>query len=377
MRIGFLINPIAGMGGRVGLKGTDGVADEAVARGARPVAPEKALRTARVLRQLLEDDDALEKVEWLTCSGAMGEDALRSAGFEDVSVVHVTQEVTSSDDTAAAVRAFVARKVDLIVFCGGDGTARDIAAIVQDTAPILGIPSGVKMYSGVFGVSIERTAELIAGFLRGAVPAARVDVVDLDEDLYRTDQWAVRLYHTAKTPFEPTRTQVAKALIVESDDDAVKAEIAEDLCAQICANPLILYLLGPGSTIQAIADGLGISKTLLGIDALVGRCVVGQDLNEAGLLALLDKHREARLIVSPIGAQGFVLGRGNLQVSPAVIRRIGVDNVIVVATPGKLARTPALRFDTGDPSIDATFQTKAYLAVTTGYRRRRLVPVVQ
>jgi predicted polyphosphate/ATP-dependent NAD kinase len=377
MRIGFLINPIAGMDGRVGLKGTDGVVDRAVALGAEPVAPAKALEMLNALWQLLESDARRRAITWLTCSGVMGHAALRAAGFNDITVVYNVRETMSSADTSAAVRAFLAQKVELIVFCGGDGTARDIAAITHETVPILGIPSGVKMYSGVFGVSTQRTAELIFDFVRGDVPVAKVDVIDLDEDRYRAGEWAVHLYYSAITPFAPTRTQVAKALIVESDDKTIKGEIAEDLCEQICANPDTLHLLGPGSTIQAIADGLGITKTLLGIDALLGRDVVGHDLNEASLLGLLEKHPEARLIVSPIGAQGFVLGRGNLQISPAVIRRIGIDNIIVVATPAKLARTPVLRFDTGDASLDAAFQAKAYLAVTTGFHRRRLVPLAQ
>jgi len=377
MRIGFLINPIAGMGGRVGLKGTDGVADEAVALGAEPVAPGKALGMLRYLRALLERDTASPEISWLTCSGAMGQAALEEAGFEDVTVVHNAEACTSNRDTEEAVRAFLDHEVDLIVFCGGDGTARDIAAIVDETVPILGIPSGVKMYSGVFGVSTERTAELIADFAHGRITATSVDVVDLDEERYRAGEWAVRLYQSAATPYEPTRTQVAKALIVESDDDASRAGIAEDLVSQIQSAPDTLFLLGPGSTVAAIAEGLGVSKTLLGVDALRGRSVNAHDLNEAGLLALLDGHEQVRLVLSPIGAQGFVLGRGNLQISPSVIGRIGIENLIVVATPAKLARTPVLRFDTGDQALDMAFRRKLYLQVTTGYRRRRLMPIAK
>jgi predicted polyphosphate/ATP-dependent NAD kinase len=377
MRIGFLINPIAGMGGRVGLKGTDGVADQAVALGAEPVAPGKALATLRYLRAMLERDPAPPGISWLTCSSAMGQAALEEAGFEDVTVVHNAEASTSNRDTEEAVRALLDHEVDLIVFCGGDGTARDIAAIVDETVPILGIPSGVKMYSGVFGVSTERTAELIADFARGRITATSVDVVDLDEERYRAGEWAVRLYQSAATPYEPTRTQVAKALIVESDDDVSRAGIAEDLVSQIQSSPDTLYLLGPGSTVAAIAEGLGVSKTLLGVDALRGRRVIAHDLNEAGLLGLLDEHQQVRLVVSPIGAQGFVLGRGNLQISPSVIGRIGIENLIVVATPAKLGRTPVLRFDTGDPALDMAFRRKSYLQVTTGYRRRRLVPIAK
>lgn len=375
MRIGFLINPIAGMGGRVGLKGTDGVVERAVSLGAKPVAPGKAAQMLGLLQEALGREQPDCAIEWLTCSGKMGEEALRAAGFENITVVHQATATPSADDSEAAVRAFREAKVDLVVFCGGDGTARDIAAIAKDEVPILGIPSGVKMYSGVFGVTTERTAEIIVGFVHGQIPLAKVDVVDLDEELYRRGQLAVRLVDTASTPFEPTRTQLAKAFVGESSDAAVKAEIAEDLCELIRTDPAKLYLLGPGTTIQAIAETLGIEKTLLGIDALVGGRLVGRDLNERGILELLEQYRSASLIVSPIGAQGFVLGRGNLQISPKIIRKIGIDNMLIVATPAKLARTPALRFDTGDSALDAVFIAKRFLTVVTGYRRRRLTPV--
>ena len=375
MRIGFIINPIAGMGGRVGLKGTDDVFEAAVALGAEPIAAEKAAQMLRLLRELLDREKPPDPIEWFTCSGRMGEEALRAAGFEEISVVHRAHQNPSVDDTITAVRTFLDANVEFIVFCGGDGTARDIASVAKKDVPILGIPSGVKMYSGVFGVTAAQTAEIVVGFLRGEVPLADVDIVDLDEERFRSGEWAVRLYHSAATPFESTRTQLAKALIEESSDAAVKAEIAEDLCALIRSDPTSLYFLGPGSTLQAIADILGVSKTLLGIDAVLDGQLVGHDLNEAGILELLEIYGKACLVVSPIGAQGFVLGRGNLQVSPAVIRRIGIDNVIVVATPAKLARTPALRFDTGNTELDAAFNAKSHISVTVGFRRRRLMPV--
>ena len=375
MRIGFLINPIAGMGGRVGLKGTDGVLEEAIELGAKPVAPGKARQMLKLLFSALDDQNLLEPVEWLTCSGEMGEEALRAVGFDNIKTVCQASAKPAASDTATAVSAFLQANVDLVVFCGGDGTARDIVAITKDKVPVLGIPSGVKMYSGVFGVSVARTAEIIVGFLRGEIPLAKVDVVDLDEERYREGQWAVRLFYSALTPFEATRTQLAKALITERSDTSVKAEIAEELCNLIRAAPDRLFFLGPGSTVQAIAENLGVEKTLLGIDAIVAEKLVGQDLNEAGLLGLLEKHPMATLIVSPIGAQGFILGRGNLQISPEIVRKIGADNILVVATPAKLARTHSLRFDTGDSTLDTFLQEQGYINVATGFRRRRLMPV--
>ncbi len=375
MRIGFIINPIAGMGGRVGLKGTDGVVTAALELGAAPVAAGKAAQMLCRLQELIAQEERCLMIQWLTSSGQMGEMALRSAGFKNIAVVHHAKACPQANDTIAGTRAFLDAGVELIIFCGGDGTARDIAAVTKKDIPILGIPSGVKMYSGVFGVTAPQSAEIVLGFLSGNVPLATVDVVDLDEARYRKGEWVVRLYHSVKTPFEPSRTQLAKALVVETGDAAAKVEIAEELQALISADADTVFLLGPGSTVQAVAEALGIRKTLLGIDAVLGDNLVGSDLNEAGLLSLCERHPKLRLVVSPIGAQGFLLGRGNLQISPDVIRRIGSASLLVVATPAKLARTPCLRFDTGELELDAEFTGTGYVSVIIGRRRRRLVPV--
>jgi len=375
MKIGFLINPIAGMGGRVGLKGTDDLADEAIRRGAEPVAPGRALETLRHLRATLDRMGVQERRDWATCSGPMGEDALREAGCDVMSIVHSTSALPSVGDTAEATREFLAADVDLILFCGGDGTARDIAGIAEASTPILGIPSGVKMYSGVCGVTPERTAEIVIGFLSESLQLAEVDILDLDEQRYREGEWVVRLVCSARTPYEPSCTQAAKAFVTASDDATVKAEIADDLREEITAHEGTLFLLGPGSTVREIANRLGVQKTLLGVDAVLDGALVGSDLNECTILDLLDRHPSAALILSPIGAQGFVLGRGNLQISPAIIRRIGPENITVAATPAKLGRTPVLRFDTGDPALDRELGGRGYLSVVTGFHRRRLVPV--
>jgi len=376
-RLGFIINPIAGMGGRVGLKGTDGVVAQARQRGAEPVANARAVEMLRELVRLRAGAPAAPAIEWLTAGGEMGDDALRAAGFAPAEIVHRPAAEPSARDTLAAIEAFLARHVDLVLFCGGDGTARDICALTGETTPVLGIPAGVKMYSGAFGVTPARTAEILWRWLKHEIGLARVDIVDLDEDKYRRDEWAVRLYLTAWAPFEPTLVQSAKALVAGADEDAVKDDIAAQLADEIAARPGTLFLLGPGSTVRAVARALHVDKTLLGIDALVDGKVVGADLAEAQILALVDRHPDARLVLSPIGAQGFVLGRGNQQLSPAVIRRIGAGNILVLSTPAKLARTPVLRFDTGDANLDADMISRNFLPVIVGYRRTRLVRVAE
>lgn len=376
MRIGFLINPIAGMGGRVGLKGTDGVVEKAMELGAEPTAHLKAAETLRELRRMLDQSTVPRSLHWVTCSGRMGAGGLRAAGFSDVETVYEAGEPSTADDTKAAVRRFLDSGVNMILFCGGDGTARDICSVAGRETPILGIPAGVKMYSGVFGVSAARTAEILVGFLEGRLDVSEADVLDLDEERYRQGEWFVRLYHAAVTPHEPTYTQSGKMLIEESTDAEVKREIARHLHEEIEASPDVLFLLGPGSTVRSIGEMLDIDKTLLGIDAVLDARIVGKDLNERRIRDLLGRYRSRKLVLSPIGAQGFILGRGNLPLTPDVVRAIGGENIIVVATPAKLARTPVLRFDTGDAALDAELAASGYFPVVIGYRLRKLVKVV-
>lgn len=374
-RLGFLINPIAGMGGRVGLKGTDEVAAEAVRRGAHPTANRRALAALRQFKHLLDCAPNPPTIEWLTAADAMGRDALQTAGFTAVEVVYAAPAEPSAQDTRAAVEKFLAVGVDLVLFCGGDGTARDICVMTGEATPILGIPAGVKMYSGVFGVTPARTAEILMRYLANEIGLARVEIMDLDEDKYRHDEWAIRLYMSAQTPFEPTYLQPAKALISEADEEAIKDDIAEQLREDMEAKPGTLFLLGPGSTVQAVERTLQIDKTLLGIDAVADGKVVGKDLAERQILDLLDRYSDRKLVLSPIGAQGFLLGRGNQPLSPTVIRRIGARNIIVLSTPAKLARTPLLRFDTGDAMLDADMISRKFFAVIIGHHRTRLVKV--
>lgn len=373
-RVGFVVNPIAGMGGRVGLKGTDGVVELAIERGAVPTAEARAGETLRALRERL-GSGSTATVSWLTCAGAMGAEPLRDAGFEDFEVVYEPGEPPSEADTRAAARAFVDAGATLVLFCGGDGTARDVCAETRRRIPVLGIPAGVKMYSGVFGISTARTAEILAEYLEGRLGVADADVLDVDEESFRAGRFSVRLYDSAVTPHEPDLVQRAKQVIAEPTEGHAKAQIAEHLAEWMEREPETLFLLGPGSTVASVAERNDLDKSLLGVDAVRGGVLVGRDLAERELLELLDRDGAACLVLSPIGAQGFVLGRGNQQLSPAVVRRVGRDRISVVATPMKLAHTKVLRFDTGDPSLDAELARDGFFPVVTGYHLKRLVPV--
>jgi predicted polyphosphate/ATP-dependent NAD kinase len=376
--VGFLVNPIAGMGGRVGLKGTDDMVAEARRRGAEPSARSRALSMLHALRDHLEREPGAPEIHWLTCAGEMGADVLTEAGFAPARVlaVPVSGPASTSRDTKTAAAEFLSAGVDLVLFCGGDGTARDIASVIDQRVPMLGIPSGVKMHSGVFGVSPARTAEIVMHFLSGELRLVEAEIVDLDEEKYRAGEWVVRLFQTVLTPFEPTYTQLTKELIFETSDAEAKAEIANYVAEIIAADRETLFILGPGSTVAAVAGTMGLHKTLLGIDAVFGGELKGEDMSEQDILVLLAHYPRCKLVLSPIGAQGFVLGRGNLQLSPEALRGIGISNMIVAATPAKLTRTPVLRFDTGDANLDTEIAALGYLSVIVGYRRQRQVKVV-
>jgi predicted polyphosphate/ATP-dependent NAD kinase len=361
--IGFLVNPYAGMGGAVGLKGTDGLLQEAKKRGAVPLAPARALAALRLLR----DSD----IHFLTCSGAMGEDEMKEAGITTYSVEYAAPEMTGADDTRNACKIFLGHTVDAIVFCGGDGTARDVYDIAGTHVPMLGIPAGVKMYSGVFAITPAAAAEILT--TAGGVAVRDADVVDVDEEAYRHGILRTTLYGFARTPYIPERVAGTKQVFEQPDEERAKAEIAEFIAEVIDGTPEVLTILGPGTTTAKIAEVLGIKKTLLGFDAIRGRELVAEDLNEKGILTLIKDEKKWRLVVSIIGSQGFILGRGTQQVSADIIRKTGIKNIIVVATPYKLSHTPVLYIDTGDPALNASFGD--HIQVISGYRiaqRKRL-----
>jgi predicted polyphosphate/ATP-dependent NAD kinase len=373
VQIGFLVNPIAGMGGRVGLKGTDGVFEKAVTLGAHPVARQKAEEMLREFCTFSSDHHALR---WVTCSGDMGKNELETVGIKNIQIVYSSAgKTTTAHDTQDACKKFLENDIDLLIFCGGDGTARDIYSVVDKKIPLLGIPAGVKMHSGVFGVSTRVTAKMLEEFINKRLSVGDVEIMDLDEELYRKGEWKVRLFGVVKGIIEPTFMQVGKACFESVSDDEVKCELAEHIKDELEKYPDWLFLFCAGGTIDSIAKKLHIEHTLLGIDAVYQKQLVGKDVNEEQILTFLKKYPKVKIILSPIGAQGFILGRGNLQLSPAVIDKIGIENIIVVATPSKLMHTPILRVDTGDKNLDYLFKKQGYLMVVIGYRLSRVVKI--
>ncbi|MGA2918367.1 ATP-NAD kinase family protein [Methanoregula sp.] len=354
-RIGFVINPVAGMGGAVGLKGTDGRVGEARSLGAIPQAGNRAKMTIDLLKT---DQDLL----FLTCSGDMGETILKEAGIPGFRVVFTGKNESSADDTKAAVQKFLVEGVDLVLFCGGDGTARDVFSVAGRTLPMLGIPAGVKMYSGIFAITPAAASELVAG--SGMTTLRDAEIMDVDEEAYRSGLLTTRLFGVARVPTLAGMVQVSKQVFEEADEERAKNEIARFIREVML--PDTLYILGAGTTTEAIARNLGVPKTLLGVDVIKNGAVVTQDANEKTLRKLVETEKDIRIIISPIGAQGFILGRGNQQISAAIVRSAGIQNIIVVATPHKLQETPELLVDTGDSELDREFGDS--IQVISGYR---------
>jgi len=370
VEIGFIVNPIAGMGGTVALKGTDGEAILARARasGAEPRAAGRALRALE--RFALRGG---QNVRIHAPPGTMGADIARQAGFVVAPLEATPQAVTSAADTRAAAAELVRRKVALLLFAGGDGTARDILSIVGGEFPILGIPAGVKMQSAVFAVSPEAAGELVAllvGHARGKIAFRAAEVMDIDEGAVRDGRISARLHGYARTPFERSLVQAAKAAGPGEDAtlDALCREVAREM-ARGC-----LYILGPGTTTARVLHHLVLDGTLLGVDAVLDGAVIGRDLASRELEALV-RHRPARLILGIVGGQGFIFGRGNPQISAPMIRAVGRDNIILLASQQKLLALgePFLRADTGDPDLDA--RLAGYIRVRIGPGRSTLLRV--
>jgi predicted polyphosphate/ATP-dependent NAD kinase len=360
--IGLIVNPIAGMGGRVGLKGTDGnVLALARARGALPIAAERA---ERALLRLVSRSSGLRLV---AAAGAMGADlaTVRSLETEVLASPGAGNSATTADDTRAAAAELARREVDLILFAGGDGTARDIQSVVGERVPILGVPTGVKMHSGVFATTPESAGEVAASFVTSSSRrrVREAEVLDVDEDAVRAGTMATHFFGAARVPDDRLRVQAAKLGSVPDDEvalDAVCAVLADGL------DPRRIAVLGPGTTMRRVTRSLGLPKTLLGVDAVRAGRLLGADVCERDLLDLVGDE-PATLLLGVVGGQGAILGRGNQQLSPAVVRRIGIENIEVVAGLRKLLALdpPLLRVDTGDPELDRAL---------CGYRRVHVAP---
>jgi predicted polyphosphate/ATP-dependent NAD kinase len=358
--IGVVVNPIAGMGGKVGLKGTDGAETlrRAIEAGATP---EAHMRAATALACF---EPVADEVRFVTYPGAMGADSFADLPLE----VHVVGELhsatTDAHDTERAVREICAAGVDLLLFVGGDGTARDVCCSIPDDVPVLGVPAGVKMHSAAFATSPNAAAELARHYLLAEerVTTCEAEIMDIDEEDWRCGRVSARLYGYVSCPFERRLIQGVKASSPGTEEMEI-AEIAGRVIADMDEESI--YVLGPGTTVRAVANVLGVPKTLIGVDVVRGRRLVAADVSERDLLELT-RGKQAWIVVTIIGGQGYLFGRGNQQISARVIEQVGVDHIIVVATQRKIValRGRPLLVDTGDAAVDESLA--GYVSVRTG-----------
>jgi len=362
--VGLIVNPVAGMGGSVGLKGTDGgMYERALELGATPVTPQRT-------RQLFEHISRRDEIRLLVAPGKMGEHHVADCGIPSVVVSGIGEE-TSASDTKRLAREMIDRGADLLIFVGGDGTARDICDAVGSRVPVVGVPAGVKVFSSAFALSARAAAEMVDAFVDG-VDVTEEEVLDIDEEAFRDDRLASKLYGYLLVPEVRTFLQPGKAASsvgrsASETKQAIAAQIVEEM------DPETLYLLGPGTTVRAITDRMGLAKTLLGVDAVLAGQLVGEDVNERGILDLFERCSQRKIVVTPIGGNGFIFGRGSKQFTPAVIREVGRENILVVGARDKASKLDCLRVDTGDLALDETLS--GYVEVTVGYREAMVMKV--
>jgi predicted polyphosphate/ATP-dependent NAD kinase len=369
-KLGLVINPIAGIGGSVALKGSDGVgvAEQAMALGATA---KSNARASLALEILLPYKD---NMTIYTVSSDMGESTAKALGFTTQVVYQVENKVTTERDTELAVKALIDEGIDLLLFAGGDGTARNVCHIVDDKFPVLGIPAGCKIHSGVYAITPKAAGRVVELMITNQlVSLTDADVMDIDESLFREGIVKAKRFGEMRVPSELRYIQAVKSGGKESDE-LVLQDIAADVIAKMDDE---LFIIGSGSTTAFVMEELALENTLLGVDAICQQTLIASDLTEADLWQLMQPYKlgQIKLVITLIGGQGHIFGRGNQQLSPRIIRAIKKENIMIIATKAKLNALQArpLIADTGDSELD--MELSGYLPVITGYNDQVLYPV--
>ncbi|QFI36748.1 ATP-NAD kinase family protein [Moritella marina ATCC 15381] len=357
-KLEIIINPVAGVGGSVALKGSDNVAQQALSLGAIPQA------NNRMLQALGQFADLAPRFSIVTAGGEMGERCSLELGLNVTVVYRPANDSTTEQDTYAAVEALLAQDIDLLLFAGGDGTARNICATINDVVPVLGVPAGCKIHSGVYGVTPKAAGCVVRRLILGElVTLADADVMDIDEVAFRQGTVKAKRYGEMMVPSDLRYVQSVKMGGIESDE-LVLTDIAADVMADMEDE---YYIMGSGSTVAFAMAELGLDNTLLGVDVVHQHELIAADQTAAQLIALT-QDKPCKLVITLIGGQGHIFGRGNQQLSPQLIKQIGKENIIVLATKTKLSALAGrpLIVDTGDVELDQALS--GFIRVTTGYR---------
>ncbi len=360
-KLGFIVNPFAGIGGSVALKGSDGeqIRDQALKLGAQQLAPIKAQTALEMIAPELKSS-----IELITASSDMGETAAKAAGFNPTIVANIAQP-SSAKDTRQLVERLEAANVDLILFAGGDGTARDVFSSLKQDIPVLGIPAGCKIHSGVYAVTPKAAGLLIGQLAAGELLSLKeASVMDIDEEAFRQGSVRARTFGSMTVPDSLQFVQATK-----EGGKEVEELVLDDIAADVieAMEPDVYYAIGSGSTCAFIMEQLGLPNTLLGVDIIQNNQLIQADVTANDLLNLANSGSPLEIIITLIGGQGHIIGRGNQQISPQLIRTIGWDKVQVVATKSKLKALQGrpLIIDSGDASLDD--ELRGTKRIITGY----------
>lgn len=367
-KLGLLVNPVAGIGGSVGLKGSDGegTLEKALALGAQPLSNERASQALQVL--------CGKEIEIFTYPSEMGADIAQQLGFKTTVLGSIESGKTSAEDTMRAAQDLVDAQVDLLLFAGGDGTARNIADVLDDKVSVLGIPAGVKIHSGVYAITPKAAGEIIALLVSGnMLTLGHQEVRDIDEVAFREGRVKAKYYGELQVPQEHRYLQNVKSSGKEVEE-LVIADIAADVVEQMEDDTY--YVIGSGTTVQAVMDELGLENTLLGVDLVKNGELVAADCT-AGQLLEITEGQPTKIIITIIGGQGHIIGRGNQQLSAQLLERVGKENIMLLATKTKLNALEgrALICDSISPEVNQLMS--GVIAVTTGYHDKVLYRVAE
>lgn len=371
-KLGLIINPYAGIGGALAFKGSDGaqIRERALAMGAQKLA---IPRMRLALQELLAYKETLHIY---TAQGDMGEDLVKAMGFHFSVVYHPPQAQSEGLDTERAAAQLADLGVDLLLFAGGDGTARNICHIIDRSLPVLGVPAGCKIHSAVYAVTPQAAGRVAAMLVQGQIVSLNDgDVMDIDETLFRQGRVNAQHYGAMRVPSELRYMQAVKMGGKESDE-MVLADIAAHVIEYMQQHPQRLFVMGSGSTVDFIMQELGLANTLLGVDLVQDGQLLASDLTASQLAAHL-VGAQATLVITLIGGQGHIFGRGNQQLSPEVLRTIGRSHVMLVASKTKLQTLnhKPLIADTGDIELDK--ELAGMITVITGYHDQVLYPIAK
>jgi predicted polyphosphate/ATP-dependent NAD kinase len=363
-KLGLIVNPVAGLGGSVALKGSDNIAKEALAKGAVPKANLRCINALEALQGM--------DIEVFCWAGDMGADCAAAVGLKTTVLGYAATEPSTAQDTLDAAQDILAASVDVILFAGGDGTARDILNAISDQVPVVGVPAGVKIHSGVYGITPKAAGQVVKQLVTGELVSLRSqEVRDIDEEAFRNGQVKSRYYGEMLVPKEHQYIQATK-----SSGKEVESLVVKDIAEYIVENMQedTRYIIGSGSTVAAVMATLGLDNTLLGVDVVANGQLLAADVTAKELLALCTGH-QCKMVITLIGGQGHLFGRGNQQLSPELIRLVGLENIHIVATKTKIKQlhNQPILVDTGNPQLDD--QLKGLVPVTCGYDDQVLYPI--